>query len=94
MSKTVEIELEFESGLTNSAVESMVSSGFPEADVVSVHAFDTPAVEQEPVDGEIVNTQWADWRTFLADVETDDGTIREYYTFDSAEELDKEENAE
>lgn len=89
MSKTVEITLEIESGLTNNAVEGMYRDQFGDS-LVSVNAFDTPDIYQDPVDGTIVNTQWADPETYVVDVEKNGETFREYYTFDSVEALSEE----
>ena len=89
MTTTVEIELEVESGLTNSAVESTFADLFEEDNLVSINAFDTPELFQDPIAGDIVNTEWADPEMFIVDVEKDGEAFREYYAFDSVEELNE-----
>ena len=93
MSKTVKITLEVESGLTNSAIERSYAEQFEEHGNVSVIAFDTPDVEQEPTAGKVINTEWIDEENYLVDVLKNGKTYREIYTFESKELLlDEEDN--
>ncbi|TKX60700.1 hypothetical protein EXE48_12065 [Halorubrum sp. ASP1] len=48
----------------------------------------TGELNPDPVAGEIINTGWADNRTYYADVEKDGDTYREFYTIDAVEKRD------
>jgi hypothetical protein len=48
----------------------------------------TGELNPDPVWGEVVNTGWADNRTYYTDVEKDGKTYREFYTIDTVERLD------
>lgn len=91
MTKRVQIELEVETGLTNNALESMYQRQFGD-DLVSVSAYERPDVPQEPCDGPIKASRWADEETFAVDVgNPDDVDVREYYTFEVAEAIQEED---